>query len=287
MPVLGVRCSKTFSEAAKLEEETDEVLGGDAYGVGEGEQGWLEVEQGNYAFVERIKAPTSRLPILPAKKKGAPELTLVLDLDETLVHSKAINDGSQHDYSFSMPLRFPPRSTCEVFVRKRPHLDEFLSRVSPSFELVVFTASGRPYAEPVLKFLDPSGNIFSHALFYDATTLVRGHYLKDLRLLGRDLSKTLIVDNSPQWFAFQLDNGVPIPSFVGDDADDHLLRLLPFLDSLAHPAVPDVRPLIRRRFPLYPQPPLPFPSDPFTTPQNYMNGSPLDSKTPPPPPKGV
>jgi CTD small phosphatase-like protein 2 len=75
---------------------------------------------------------------------------------------------------------------------------------------------------------------------------VEGNYLKDLSVLGRDLNRTLIIDNSPQAFGFQVENGVPIESWYDDPTDDHLLRLLPVLDVISE--VNDVKPILNRAF---------------------------------------
>ena len=71
-------------------------------------------------------------------------------------------------------------------------------------------------------------------------------YVKDLSLLGRDMSNVVIVDNLVQAFGFQLDNGIPIASFYDDEQDIELLKLLSFLQKLVW--VPDVRPLVMNKF---------------------------------------
>jgi hypothetical protein len=114
------------------------------------------------------------------------------------------------------------------------------------FDIVVFTASQQIYAEQLLDIVDPKGEYISHRIYRDSCVVWEGNYLKDLTVLGRDLAHTIIVDNSPQAFGFQLENGVPIESWYDDDNDVELLRLIPFLEQLAK--VEDVRPHLGDKF---------------------------------------
>eukprot|EP00803_Ostreobium_quekettii_P011570 evm.model.scf_130EXC.13 EVM.evm.TU.scf_130EXC.13 scf_130EXC:138682-139260(+) len=176
-------------------------------------------------------------------RRQAGRKTLVLDLDETLVHSW-INEERRHDLMFRVSILHPDDTA--IFVRKRPHLVHFLKHVCEWFEVVVFTASQRIYADRLLSMLDPEKKYFKHRLFRDSCVEVDGVYVKDLSLLGRDLSNVVIVDNLVQAFGFQLDNGVPIASFYEDDQDSELLKLLSFLHKLIW--VPDVRPFMVDKF---------------------------------------
>lgn len=200
-----------------------------------------------YLFIKNLPelssvVPTFRPMLLPKQTRSCPPTTLVLDLDETLVHS-ALEPCNDADFTFPVNFNLQEHT---VFVRCRPYLRDFMERVSSLFEIIIFTASQSIYAEQLLNVLDPKRRIFRHRVFRESCVFVEGNYLKDLSVLGRDLARVIIIDNSPQAFGFQVDNGIPIESWFEDRSDKELLSLLPFLESLV--GVEDVRPLIAKKY---------------------------------------
>lgn len=169
--------------------------------------------------------------------------TLVLDLDETLIHSTS--KPICHSSSGSGLLGFGPRNkghTVEVVlggrstlyhVYKRPFVDYFLRKVSTWYTLVVFTASMQEYADPVIDWLDAGRGILARRLFRESCTqLPNGSYIKDLSIVEQDLSRVCLIDNSPVSYRGNEANGIPIEGWTHDPLDEALLDLLPILDSL-------------------------------------------------------
>lgn len=159
---------------------------------------------------------------------------LVLDLDETLVHSSFTPVPNPH---FIIPVVIDA-VVHHVYVCKRPHCDMFLERVSKHYEVVLFTASLAKYADPLLDQLDRRGTIASR-LFREDCVLYQGKYVKDLALMNRDLRHTVIVDNSPCSYLFHPENAVGCESFIDDMTDPTLYHMAEFLESIAD--VDDVR----------------------------------------------
>jgi CTD small phosphatase-like protein 2 len=124
---------------------------------------------------------------LPPALSSTSEFTLVLDLDETLVHC-TVDAIENPDLIF--PVTFNG-TLYQVHVRKRPYLDYFLESVSKTYELVVFTASQSIYANTLLDLIDPERRI-RYRLFRESCLCIQGNYLKDLTVLGRDLAKVNI-----------------------------------------------------------------------------------------------
>jgi RNA polymerase II subunit A small phosphatase-like protein len=177
---------------------------------------------------------TGRPVIGPPSPGDAGKKCLVLDLDETLVHSsfKPVPGAD-----FIIPVDIDGRPV-DVYVLKRPHVDAFIAAVGERFEVVVFTASLAKYADPLLDLLDPA-RVMRWRLFREACVPFEGNYVKDLQCLGRPLASTIIVDNSPHSYVFQPDNAAPVGTFIDDPADRELLDLLPVLTAVE--GVADVR----------------------------------------------
>lgn len=165
--------------------------------------------------------------LAPQTGRNVGRKTLVLDLDETLVHS-SFRMVQTADIVISVELEGEHH---RVFVRKRPGVDEFLWKVAQVFEVVVYTASMAKYANPLLDELDRD-SVVTFRLFREACTKHANGYVKDLSKLGRNLKDVIIIDNSPTCYSFQPHNAIPIKTWREDPQDHELLDLVPILYSL-------------------------------------------------------
>ena len=185
------------------------------------------------------KLSNSKINLLPNKTDN--RKTLVLDLDETLIHSAFEPFIPMDDITLTMKMK---DNDIIIHVLKRPYLDEFLNIVTQKYEVVIFTASISDYANPLLDQLDPMKKI-SHRLFREHCTKAdNGLFIKDLNRLGRDLKNVIIIDNNPVSFIANKANGLPILTWHSIQSDNELIKLIPLLTYLSN--VDDIRPIINK-----------------------------------------
>ena len=146
--------------------------------------------------------------------------TLVLDLDETLVHYTTDNESA--------------------YIQIRPGTEEFLVDLSKYYEIVIFTAALKKYADLVINSIDPN-RVISYRLYRQHTISIGNSNVKDLSKLGRDLRHVIIVDNCLENFALQSRNGLKIIDFEGNEFDDELDYLKEDLIKLVKMKINDVR----------------------------------------------
>ena len=147
---------------------------------------------------------------VPYLKYPCPKnFSLVLDLDETLIS-----------------FRQNPNEENKGTIRFRPFLDSFLKKVKEKYELIVFTSGTKDYADPLVDAIEQERKYFDARLYRQHTIAYGKDIVKDISKIGRDLSKIIIVENIPQNYRLQKENGILIKSFYGEDIYDNALVLL-------------------------------------------------------------
>nr|CEL66030.1 TPA: CTD small phosphatase-like protein [Neospora caninum Liverpool] len=174
-------------------------------------------------------------------RRGQLPMTLVIDLDETLVlatKTRLCPEQLAVDVSIQGKL-----ST--FYVAKRPFAEVFLAELFPLFQIVIFTAGRHEYANALLDSLDLHAYVDRCLTREDCRLVGPNLYAKDLQKVCSDLSKTVLIDDSPVAALYFPDNYVPIEGWCGNETDTALMDLLPLL--LALRSVRDVRAILHLR----------------------------------------
>ena len=151
------------------------------------------------------------------KSKNIKPYTLVLDLDETIIH-----------------FRVNPNNELEGVMKVRPGIFDFLETLGQYYEMIVFTTATSEYADILLDSIEENKIYFDYRFYREHSIIIDNDFVKDLTRIGRPLDKTIIVDNMPQNFRLQKENGIIIKGFFGDDPyDSALIELTPILLSIA------------------------------------------------------
>ncbi|CAK4033058.1 Nuclear envelope morphology 1 [Lecanosticta acicola] len=208
------------------------------------------------------RAPAPPRPLVPRRQPSytltysaeAPKKTLIIDLDETLIHSMAkggrMSTGHMVEVRLGGPVtssgvQLGPGVPILYYVHERPGCHDFLRKICKWYNLIVFTASVQEYADPVIDWLERERKYFSGRYYRQHCTFRNGAYIKDLAQVEPDLSKVMILDNSPMSYIFHEDNAIPIEGWISDPTDNDLLHLVPLLEGLQY--VTDVRALLALR----------------------------------------
>lgn len=212
----------------------------------------------------------------PKITEGVPKLSfnkkiLVLDLDGTLIHADFDEEFSPNEYDTIVTFKAKNAEEIKkeknieesdstslseveeddihsvgIFIRKG--VKHFLEEANKYFEVGIFTASVKEYADAVISFLDPDNKLIKFRLYRNNCINFNDSFtVKDLRIFENvDLKKIVLIDNSMYSFAAQINNGILINSFINDKSDNELYNALEYLVKYICPAE-DVR-LVNEQF---------------------------------------
>ena len=182
-------------------------------------------EKNKKNILTEINLENKIIPPFLGKKSPKYKYTLVLDLDETIIHYIKYKKSE--------------------YIQVRPYLDDFINELSKFYEIVIFTASYQHYADLVINGIDLEKKI-KYRLYRQHTTKIGNTYIKDLAKLGRDLKKVIIIDNCCDNYSLQPKNGINVIDFVGNENDDILLFLKKDLINLYKKNLDDIRPYLKQ-----------------------------------------
>lgn len=159
---------------------------------------------------------------------------LILDLDETLIHSEMYQEINKDSYHKTISFKFNDKGLEKeekLGIYIRPHCNEFLSWLSNHFKLILFTAAELKYANLVLEACELN-NFFEAVLDREYTIQVKNFYIKDLSVFNlNEKLNCLILDNNIFSFAASLQQGILISSFISDPDDSELLEIKKYLED--------------------------------------------------------
>jgi Dullard-like phosphatase family protein len=172
-----------------------------------------------------IEVPAPYLPKLPENIEKS-TYTLVLDLDETLVH-----------------FFFTPSGGTFLI---RPFCFKFLEDMSKIFEIAIFTAATKDYADSILDIIDPNKKLINYRLYRHHTSICDITFVKDLTKIGRNLNRCLIIDNLADNFKLQPNNGIQCGTWIDDMKDTQLNDIDIILTQIIERKPQDIKPIIKR-----------------------------------------
>ena len=193
-----------------------------------------ENTENNQIIMKSVKVPF----LTPLKDDDNYILTIVLDLDKTLIYS----EEDEENYEEGEEEEDDEIKEQKENIIFRPGLYELLDNlIKLKCELIIFTSSARERSEEIINKIEKNKKYFNNRLYREHCTLMGAAYVKDISKLGRDLSKTIIIDNDLGCFYLQQENGVLIKSFCGEEDDKSLFNLYQILNKIIKNPFFDIR----------------------------------------------
>ena len=216
-----------------------EMVGGDedapprgSAGQGGNEGGTHGEERKSFGFFGGVACTALRRSEKGVKKQqqqrvqemvAARKLALVLDLDHTLLHTTWPPSESQKQAvmrveSVSKDVRQLRVKDMVYFTKLRPHVRDFLEKLSHLYELYIYTAGDRDYAEAIAEVLDEHkkyfpGRIISRDDYGDVAKEKKG--LDKVFPLAQHWTMVLILDdNNETWDVPQSDGRNSINNLI-------------------------------------------------------------------------
>jgi Dullard-like phosphatase family protein len=172
------------------------------------------------------RSPLSGPNLIPCplvEPKSAPRVSIVLDLDNTLICA-SVTEPETYDFAFDFIDFGRP---VQIYVRLRPFLQQFLDELRAFADLYLFTSGTSSYTQRILSSIDPSGVTFRGVFAReDCRPLGSDRFAKDYEKCGTNMERTLIVDDNPNYFGKWRKNGLAIRPFVGQSGDMEFFRVL-------------------------------------------------------------
>ena len=158
-----------------------------------------------------------KLPIIPFLTNK--NYTLLINIDDTLIHSY--------------------KNSNKIIIRN--YLNEFLSSLIPYYELISFTYGNKKHSDNIINVIEEKEIYFEFNLYKENCTYLNEEYYKDFNKLGRDIKRTIIIEDIDNNFENQNDNTILIKSFVNNENDYILKNLCSILIEIAKDECDDIR----------------------------------------------
>ena len=107
----------------------------------------------------------------------------------------------------------------------RPGIIAFLTGLKPYYEIISYTKLSKEYSNLIIQQIEKNRKLFDYNFYRDHCSLVGNRFVKDISRIGRDLKKTIIVDDIPENLERHFENGILILPYDGeeDNEEDRVL----------------------------------------------------------------